>query len=141
MIRVSITHRALNPRKVIGNVKTKTSKSFREISKIAKDDIKTELRSPKTGRVKPIALTSRYKASPIRRSARGESLARETGASERLITTQRGVGVLRVGFKNNPSGDNYVLVHELRNYRPTVRNSMNKTLPKFVKIMQKNFNV
>lgn len=133
--------REVNPKNVIGNLKIKRSKAFREISKIGKEDIKTEMRSTKTGRPKPQAILSRYRLSPARRSAAGESLARDTGASERLIASVKDVDKLKIGFKNDPNGDNYVLEHEISNNRPTVRKSMERTLPKARKIFLKNFNL
>lgn len=131
----------MSPAKVIGNIKNKRSRAFREIAKIGKADIKKELRSSKTGQFKPEYLISRYRASPVRRSAAGESLARETGASERLITSQKELDKLHIGFKNNPSGDNYVYEHETANNRPTIGKSKRRTNPSVIKVMQKIFDI
>lgn len=128
-----------NLRSIIGNIKIKRNQAFREIAKEGKADIKVELRSPKSGNSKPARRISRYRNSPVRRSASGESLARDTGASEKLITSSQEGDSLKVGFLQNPSGVNYVRNQEEDNNRPTVRKSMERTLPKAIAAMNRNF--
>ena len=134
-----VVGKAPDIRKIIGNIKIKRNKVFREIAPIAKADIKTELRSPKTGASKSARRTARYSASPARRSASGESLARDTGRSEKLITTSKEANKLDVGFLENPWGLNYVAYNEEERNRPTIKHSYNKTLPKIIAAVNRNF--
>lgn len=141
MIKISIP-KIPSPIKFIGNIEIKRNKTFKEISVFAKEDIKKELRSPnKKGRKKPLALITKYPLSPARRSAKGQSLARETGKSEKLIASSIESDKLKIGFLKNPNGDNYVREHELENDRPTISESQKRSLPKIIKTINKNFNL
>jgi hypothetical protein len=126
-------------RKIIGNINAKRSVAFSEISPLAKKAIIAELRSRKSGVSKSRNRASRFRISPARRSAWGESLARDTGASEKLITTQKVGNNLNVGFLENPYGFNYVAFNEIERNRPTVRKAKEKTLPNVIAIIGKNF--
>lgn len=128
-----------NIKNIIGNVKIRRSQAFREIARQGKIDIKTELRSKKSGNPKSARRISRYRASPVRRSASGESLARDTGASEKLISSSQQGDILKVGFLANPIGWNYVAEQEESNNRPTIKKSMGRTLPKVIAAMNRNF--
>lgn len=131
----------ISPDKILGNIQGKIASALREISPIGKQDIKSELRSKKkTGREKSKKRQAMYPASPARRSARGESLARDTGASEKLITSDVIGSQLNIGFAKNGK-DNYVAENELYYDRPTVEKSMNKTLRKVESIMNSKFKI
>lgn len=140
-MRISLIGKIPNVRTVIGNINIKRGQAFNQISKIAKNDIKTELRSPKSGLEKSARRVARYKTSPARRSASGESLARDTGRSEKLITAEKEGSKLNVGFLENPFGMNYVAFNEKERNRPTIRHSMNRTLPKAQAIMNEVFKI
>jgi len=131
----------VNPAKIIGDIKSRTSRAFSEIAPIARDDIKKELRSPKSGAAKPARRLARFRLSPARRSATGESLARDTGQSEKLIKTNKKQNNLEVGFLENPFGFNYVAYQELENRRPTIKKSRERTLPKVISIVNRNFKI
>jgi hypothetical protein len=137
-MRIKLEGRIPSLHGIIGNIATKRSRAFNQIAKQGKEDIKKELRSPKRGIAKS-RRALRYKASPARRSARGESLARDTGASENLISSSKEGSILKIGFLENPYGMNYVAYHEEENRRPTIKKSRQKTLPKIISIMNENF--
>ena len=131
----------ISPDKILGNIQGKIASALREISPIGKQDIKSELRSKKkTGVKKSPRRLAKYPASPARRSARGESLARDTGSSEKLITSDVIGSQLNIGFAKNGK-DNYVAENELYYDRPTVEKSMNKTLRKVESIMNSKFKI
>jgi hypothetical protein len=112
------------------------NKSLSETSVVLKKAIKDELRSPKkSGELKP---RSRYKAFSERRSAAGESLARDSGASEKLISSSKFANTARVGFKVNPYGFDYVGFHEAENNRPTVAKALKKSKYKIHSIFRNN---
>jgi len=134
----------ISPDKILGNIQGKIASALREISPIGKQDIKSELRSKnKLGKLKSKKRQARYPASPARRSAEGQSLARDTGASERLITSNVIGSKLNIGFAKNTKDKNgdYVLEKELYWERPTVEISMNKTLRKVESIMDSKFKI
>lgn len=112
------------------------SKSLSETNVVLKDAIKKELRSPnKTGELKP---RNRYKAFSERRSASGESLARFSGASEKLIASEKSGHKARVGFKENPYGFDYIAYQELERNRPTVAKALKKSKYKIHSIFRRN---
>jgi hypothetical protein len=127
----------LNLSAIIGNLKTNINKSLKESSQVLKKNIKEELRSPnKTGALK----SGRRKRFSERRSASGESLARETGASERLISSQSlSNSTVEVGFLENPFGFDYVAYQELEKNRPTVEKAGENSLKEIETIFDKNF--
>lgn len=134
-----------NIRNIIGNIKTKRSQTFREIAREGKADIKVELRLPKSGTAK-LARRKKYgrtilagRVSPARRSASGESLARDSGASEKLISSSKQGDSIKIGFLDDPLGFNYVAFHEDENNRPTIKKSMQRTLPKMIAAVNRNF--
>lgn len=142
----------LNLSAIIGNLKTNINKSLKESSQVLKKNIKEELRSPnKTGAfVKgfskgknstyAITASGRRKRFSERRSASGESLARETGASERLISSQSlSNSTVEVGFLENPFGFDYVAYQELEKNRPTVKKAGENSLKEIETIFDKNF--
>lgn len=138
-MRIQLVGKIPNIKTIIGNIPAKRGQAFRQIARIAKQDIRTELRSPKSGEEKSARRVARYKLSPARRSARGESLARDTGRSEKLIATDKVGNRLDVGFLENPHGMNYVAYNEEERNRPTIKHSMNRTLPKIHAIMNEVF--
>lgn len=140
-MRIALVGKMPNINTIIGNIKTKRSQAFRQIARVGKDDIKTELRSPKSGEEKSARRVARYKLSPARRSARGESLARDTGRSEKLIATDKVGNRLDIGFLENPHGMNYVAFNEEERNRPTIEHSMKRTLPKVQAIMNEVFKI
>lgn len=140
-MRITLATRIIDPRKIIGNLRIKRSKAFSQIAPIAKQDIKTELRSPKSGIRKPKARIARYRASPARRSAAGESLARDTGRSEKLIAAQKNIDSLSIGFLESPDGDNYVSNWELDGDRPTIADSRTRSLEKINSIINRHFKI
>ena len=102
-------------------------KSLTESVNLIKKDLKAIMREPKSGVLKPARL--RRSASPIRRSAIGEALARESGYAEKLISsTNPKNNSIEVGFKA-PYLFNYIKYWEDHG-RPTLgitasRNHMN----------------
>ena len=137
-MKIKLQGKIPNLSSIIGNLTQKRSIAFNKIAKVGKEDIKKELRSPKSGVAKS-KRALRYKASPARRSAKGESLARDTGASEKLIASSKEGDKLKIGFLENPYGMNYVAYHEEENRRPTIKKSRERTLPKIVSIMNETF--
>ena len=137
MIKVKLLERPPTLRSILGNTKSNLSRAMTESAKLVKDNIKAELRDPnKTGTAKP---KSRRRASPARRSAAGESLARDTGASERLISSDKTSDTsVKVGFKENPFGFDYVAYQELENNRPTMQKAVEKSLKGIENIFDKN---
>ena len=123
-------------RSIIGNTKANLNKSMNEAADLVKKNIKAELRSPnKTGSI----ATGSNKRFSARRSARGESLARDTGASEQLIASDKQSDTsIVVGFKENPFGSNYIAYQELSNNRPTMQKAIEKSLQGIENIFDKN---
>jgi len=94
-------------------------------AKIVEKNILKELRSPnKTGTEK--TGRARFKtAFSKRRSARGESLASDSGHSETLIATDvESQNRVSVGFLKNSDGYNYTSLHEAKNNRPTLEKAL-----------------
>ena len=105
---------------------------FSDLQIEMKKEVKAEMRSPKTGRLKPQSRIRRYPASPPRRSAPGEGLARDTGALERLIASNRVNGNKAVvGFLKNKNGFNYARYWEFEaiKKRPTLFNAYRQSKP------------
>jgi len=127
-----------------GIVKDHISSFLEEASKIIEKNIKAELRSPnKTGTAVgdfSYSQGRKFKRFSKNRSAVGESLARETGKSERLISSTRvGSRAMEIGFLDNPNGFDYVAYHEEDNSRPTLKNAVDKSLKEIEAIIDKNF--
>jgi len=112
-------------------------RALKQTVSVIKENTKNIMREEKTGVEKPLALR-RFRASPIRRSAIGEALARDTGASERLITGNvNGNGTAEVGFAENPWGFDYIAFHE-DNKRPTLKKAGQKSKDKIKQIVENN---
>lgn len=138
-MRIQLVGKIPNIKNIIGNIQTKRGQAFNQIARIGKQDIKTELRLPKSGEEKSARRVARYRKSPARRSAQGESLARDTGRSEKLIASDKVGNRLDIGFLENPYGMDYVAFNEAERNRPTIKHSMNRTLPKIQAIMNEVF--
>jgi hypothetical protein len=136
-MRIQLVGKIPNIKTIIGNIQVKRGQAFNQIARIGKQDIKTELRSPKSGEEKSARRVARYRKSPARRSAEGESLARDTGRSEKLIASDKVGSRLDIGFLEAQDGNNYVAKWEP--VRPTIKHSMNRTLPKIQAIMNEVF--
>lgn len=135
MIKISV-NKPLLLKDIMGNTRANINRSLRMSGKLVKFNIKKELRSPnKTGVEKK---NIRSRVSPLRRSAIGESLARDTGASERLIASNLQGESLIVGFKPNPFGFDYVAFHEEENNRPTMKKAVENSLRGIDYIFDKN---
>ena len=136
-VTANFDKRLLNVSGLMGNIKADISRSLTESANTVKKNIKAELRSPnKTGDLKT---SRRFRASPGRRSASGESLARDTGRSEKLITSSKTSGSkVEVGFAENPNGYNYVAAQEESNNRPTMELAIKKSIPTIQKIFETN---
>lgn len=142
-MRISVTH---DKREVSakGLIRANISRFLDEASKIVEKNIKAELRSKnKTGTEvgdSSYVQGQRFKRFSTRRSAVGESLARETGRSERLISSEKvGSTGVKIGFEENPLGFDYVAFHEEENNRPTMQLAIDKSLKEIESIMDKNF--
>jgi len=137
-IRITGNFRALQVE--IDNLNQKMQREIRkslyESAKVVKENLKTVMREPKSGILKPAA-TRKYTKSPIRRSAIGEGIARETGNAERRIanTTPQNNSI-DVGFKT-PSTFDYVKYWEL-NGRPTLAISAQRSIGDIQKIFERN---
>lgn len=151
-IDVNFDSRILNISSIVGNIKSNLNKSLKESAIVIKNNIKAELRSPnKSGTLvttfaagKTSALgASRYgrrsRRYSERRSAKGESLARDTGASEQLIASSlKNNSQLEVGFLENPHGFEYIKYQELEQDRPTVKKAVENSLKEIERIFDKN---
>jgi hypothetical protein len=112
-------------------------RTLKQTVSVIKENAKSVMREEKSGVLKSASLR-RYRASPIRRSAIGEALARETGASEKLITGNiNGNNTAEVGFANNPNGFDYVRFWEDRG-RPTLQKAVDKSKDKIKQIITNN---
>lgn len=125
-------------RDILGNTKTNIARSLKMSSKLVKSNIKKELRSPnKSGTL--VANFNGKKSANVntaygirrrfseRRSAVGESLARDTGASERLISSEIQGNTMKAGFKENPFGFDYISYQENEKNRPTLKKAVEKS--------------
>lgn len=120
-------------------MKREIRKSLYESAKVVKDNIKTVMREPKSGAFKPKS-SLRFKASPIRRSAIGQGLARETGHAEsRIASTNPQHNSISVGFKKENSFD-YVKYWEF-NGRPTLSISGGRSLRDIKSIFERNLKI
>ncbi|MCE2688135.1 MAG: hypothetical protein LW595_06295 [Rickettsiales bacterium] len=110
------------------NCKVKLKKTLRESCLLIKDNLKKELKSKdKIGALKSLAYQRKYPASPIRRSAIGQSLARDTGKSERNISYDIENSSAKIGFLSFE--DDYIAKWEFskNEKRPTMLNAINKS--------------
>lgn len=138
MIKITRSKRSVGVENLSSNLKMGLSRSLNQSASAVKFNIKKELRSPnKSGAVKT---RSRLRGgSPARRSAPGESLARDTGRSERLIDSSKiGSTLMRVGFRKDPAGFDYVSYQEEVNDRPTMELAIKKSLSTIQDIFEKN---
>jgi hypothetical protein len=111
------------------NCKVKLKKTLRESCVVVKNNLKKELRAgDKVGVLKSLAYQRRYPASPIRRSAIGQSLARDTGRSERNISFDVENSSAKVGFLSFE--DDYIAKWEFssKQKRNTMSNAIDKSL-------------
>ena len=136
-VTANFNKKLLNVSGLMGNIKADIARSLTQSTTEVKKNIKSELRSPnKTGTVKT---SRRFRSSPGRRSAPGESLARDSGRSERLISSSGVSGSKsEVGFLENPNGYNYIAGQEELNNRPTMEIAIKKSLPRIQKIFESN---
>lgn len=120
-------------------MKREIRKSLYESAKVVKDNIKTVMREPKSGAFKPKS-SLRFKASPIRRSAVGQGLARDTGRAEsRIASTSPQNNSISIGFKKENSFD-YVKYWEF-NGRPTLSISGGRSLRDIKSIFERNLKI
>jgi len=127
-IRININSYKAIIEDIKNNCKVKLKKTLRESCVVVKNNLKKELRSSdKVGELKPLAYQRRYPASPIRRSAIGQSLARDTGKSERNISYDIENSSAKVGFLSFE--DDYIAKWEFskNEKRPTMLNAINKS--------------
>jgi regulator of replication initiation timing len=118
-------------------LEAKIKRTLKQTVSVIKENAKSVMREEKTGVLKSASLR-RYRASPIRRSAIREALARETGASEKLITGNiNGNNTAEVGFAENPWGFDYIAFHE-DNKRPTLKKAGQKSKDKIKQIVTNN---
>jgi hypothetical protein len=124
----------VSPNRIKGDI----ARSLKESTNIIKKNIRKELRDPnKTGVLKP--LSRRRSGSPRRRSAPGESLARDTGNSERLISSIKISNTRRyVGFKKDLNGFDYLAFQENQRNRPTLQKAVAKSVNEIKLVWQKN---
>lgn len=135
-ITADFDKRILSLSGIISDIKQGRAAAFKETADLIKSNIKAELRSSnKTGAQKR---STRFRASPSRRSAAGESLARDTGASELLIDSDISSNTMEVGFKKNPKGFDYVAYQEDHNHRPTMELAIKKSLAEIERIFERN---
>jgi hypothetical protein len=66
-------------------------------------------------------------------------LARDSGASEKLISSSNQGDSVKIGFLENPLGFNYVAFHEEDNNRPTIKKSLERSVPKIIAAVNRNF--
>lgn len=108
-----------------------------ESMKLIKDEIKKEMRSDdKAGVLKSQSRIRRFRVSPIRRSASGQSAARDTGLAEKSIVARNNADGFSVSFRGK-SGK-YMAILENALNRPTLRIVRDKTLSKIKRIFNKN---
>lgn len=111
-------------------------RSLYQSAKVVKTNIKTIMREPKSGVLKPKS-SLRFRASPIRRSAVGEGLARETGRAEKRIANSNiKNNTIEVGFKKQNDFD-YVKYWEF-NGRPTLSIAGGRSLKDIKSIFERN---
>jgi hypothetical protein len=111
-------------------------------AKIVEKNILKELRSPnKTGTEK--TGRTRFKTSfSKRRSARGESLASDSGHSETLISTDiESQNRVSVGFLKNNDGYDYTSLHEVKNNRPTLQKAFEASLSEIDNIVDQKIKI
>ena len=140
MIKVNVSGNFRRLAVKIENIKNQTRASLKrsliESGKLVQDNVKVVMRESKNGVLKPKRL--QRIGSPIRRSARGEGLARDTGYAEKLLKTKLiSSSVAEVGFKVNPSGFDYVKYWENKG-RPTLGTAAEYSMHDIRKIFQKN---
>lgn len=120
-------------------MKREVRRSLIDSAKVVKSNIKTVMREPKSGVLKPKS-SLRFQASPIRRSAVGQGLARETGRAEsRIANTNPQNNTIDVGFKRENSFD-YVRYWEF-NGRPTLSISGGRSLRDIKSIFERNLKI
>ena len=129
-ITADFDKRILSLSGIIGDIKQGRAAAFRETADLIKSNIKAELYGPKTGVINTNAPRGR-------RSKPGQSLARDTGASEKLIDSEISSNTMAVGFKRNPKGFDYVVHHEER-FRPTMELAIKKSLAEIERIFERN---
>ncbi|MFT6842663.1 MAG: hypothetical protein ACJASR_001432 [Psychroserpens sp.] len=130
-ITANFDKRILNISSITGNIKSNFSRALDQSGELIEQNIKSELRSAnKTGTIKRTG---------SRRSAPGESLARDTGKSEKLIGSNKvGSNKLYVGFAPNTLGYDYIKEQEESNNRPTMELAIKKSLNKIQSIFDSN---
>lgn len=124
------------------NIKQNATEFLDDAGKIIEKNILKELRSPnktgveKTGR-------ARFKTTfSSRRSARGESLASDTGHLEKLISSSRvSQNTVAVGFLDNSPDYNYALYHEEKNNRPTLEKALQSSVKEIESLLDKKSKV
>ena len=139
MIRVTRGKNTVGVANFSYKLKMNLSRSLRQSSTAVKINIRKEMRSHKSGVVKR-KITA---LSPIRRSRAGQSLARDSGDSAKLISTSKLTGsATEVGFKKDPRGFDYINFWEnevqKKFQRPTMELAIKKSLSKIQDIFEKN---
>lgn len=139
MIKITKAKGSVKVQNFSSKVKMDISRSLHQSSTLVKINIRKEMRSPKSGYQK----TKITPLSPIRRSRAGQSLARDSGDSAKLISTSKLTGsATEVGFKKDPRGFDYINFWEnevqKKFQRPTMELAIKKSLSKIQDIFEKN---
>lgn len=139
MIKITKAKGSVKVQNFSSKVKMDISRSLHQSSTLVKINIRKEMRSPKSGYQK----TKITPLSPIRRSRAGQSLARDSGDSAKLISTSKLTGsATEVGFKKDPRGFDYINFWENeapeKFQRPTMELAIKKSLSKIQDIFEKN---
>lgn len=125
MIKVGISGLNIN---ISGNFKNNIQKSLRESAEAVKDSIKQEMNGAKSGKLN--------RKTGRRRSAAGESLAKDTGdALTRLTSISSGFNSIDVGFER---GDNEYMKEWENSNRPTLKKAAEASISKIEAIFRKN---
>lgn len=139
MIRITRSKNTVGVANFSSKLKMNLSRSLKQSSTAVKINIRKEMRSPKAGFEKKNLKV----LSPIRRSRAGQSLARDSGDSAKLISTSKLTGSsTEVGFKKDPKGFDYINYWEneaqKKFQRPTMELAIKKSLSKIQDIFEKN---
>lgn len=120
-------------------IKINNRRALKETANFLKEQIKKEMRLRKTGELKTRTRRLRYPASPVRRSASGESAARDTGLAEKSINVTTFTNTSNIGFKGK--ANKYMSILELDKNRPTLSNVEKKSLKRILTIFRKHTKV
>lgn len=117
-------------KKIDLNIKNESTEFLLDAAKIVEKNTLKELRSPlKTGTIKPKYRKKFSTSFSTRRSAKGESLASDTGHLESLLNSDKiSPNQSVVGFFENKNGYDYASFHEKKNHRPTLEKALNNSI-------------